>query len=338
MANHRIPSESDGTLPVSGESSFRRLVAEAWSRRAALRTRTSAFRLLNGAASGTPGLVVDVFSPYLVVYAYAADLRERYGDFARVLAEITGAGTIALKDRASPEEGGRAGHLDLLGAVPETAAVREGPLEFILHLRHPRNVGLFLDTRPLRERLAELCRSHDVLNLFSYTCSLGVAGAIANSGSVVNVDISQRYLAMGRENFRANGLQEAKAKFVRMDSEDYLDWASRKSLAFDVVILDPPSFSRSEKGVYSFVKDYWRLLEKCAGRLRPQGRLFALTNYGQISPERFRGLLEETLERAGRRLSWLQPIPAPEDFDPGRVGERLPGREGALIVKESVLE
>src|SRR5690606_32581240 len=234
--------------------SFAEALETAWNKRSGLRGGTNAFRLLNGAASGTPGLIVDMFGEYLVVYAYEKDMRTPYGDFAARLLEVTGAKGIALKDRGAKGDEGRDTGREMTGSVPEIAEVREGALKFRVHLQHPRNVGLFLDTRLLREVLSRTCRDHDVLNLFSYSCSLGIAAAHANLGLVVNVDLSARYLGWGKENLALNALPGEKTKFVRMDSEKYLDWAAKKAQSYDVVILDPPSFSRSPSGTFSFAQ------------------------------------------------------------------------------------
>ena len=308
-------------------SKFEKALETAWEKRSTLREGTNAYRLLNGAASGTPGLIVDQFADYLAVYAYDKDMRAQYGDFEEKLAAITGAKGIALKDRSEKGEVGRDGGRALFGEVPETADVREGSMKFRVHMQHPRNVGLFLDTRLLRENLVTTCRRHDVLNLFSYSCSLGVAAAQGNQGSIVNVDISARYLGWGKDNHALNGLPMDKTKFVRMDSEKYLDWAAKKSMTYDVIILDPPSFSRSQGGVFAFDKDYWRVLGKAARIMNPKGRLFAMTNYGGITAEQFSRTLEDTLRESGQGTTEIVRLLLPEDFD-GAGDSRLPEPAG----------
>ncbi|HLP40322.1 MAG TPA: class I SAM-dependent methyltransferase [Fibrobacteria bacterium] len=317
-----------------------------------MRASTEAYRLLNGAASGVPGLAVDVFGGHLVVYAYADGLESHFPGLARILEEVTGASGAALKDRAAPDETGREEGGELFGEVPETADVREatasGPaapdgLRFRVHLRHPRNVGLFLDTRPLREALLRGAAGAEVLNLFSYSCSLGAAAAGGGAASVVNVDISARYLGWGRENARLSGLPEDRIRFTRMDGEAYLDWAARKGRTFDTVILDPPSFSRARLGpadvkIFAFEKDYFRLLSKAAGRLRPGGRVYAVTNYGGILPERFREAAREAVAVGSGATPRLHPLSLPPDFDPGPEGTaRQAAREGAYLAVEAVL-
>lgn len=327
-------------------ASLLEILENAWEKRTALRRRTQAIRLLNGAASGTPGLAVDMFGDWLVVYAYGEGWKGRLDEAAAALRSVTGAKGAALIDRAAPDESGREAPGEgraLFGDLPEVAEVAEGDrLRFGIHLRHPRNVGLFLDTRPLRETLQATCAGAEVLNLFSYSCSLGAAAAAGGAAGVSNVDISARYLGWGRENFARSGLSLEHARFNRMDSEEYLDWAARKGRTFDVVILDPPSFSRApsrgrgSSRTWSFEKDYFRLLGKCAGRSRPGGRIYAVTNYGGITPARFRSGVEEALASAGRPDAVLRPIGLPDDFDPGPEGWAAKSvREGAFHAIEA---
>ena len=296
-------------------SRFGNALDKAWTRRAGLRARTDAFRLLNGAASGVPGLIIDSFAGYLVAYAYAKEPWLLQPGFAEKLAAVTGARGLSLIDRGAKGEEGREEGRILFGEVPESVEVREGGLRFRVYPRHPRNAGLFLDTRKLREALASECPRHDALNLFSYSCSLGIAAASGNAGEVVNVDVSARYLGWGKANLALNNFPAERMRFVKMDSGKYLAWAEKKGLAFDVVILDPPSFSRSEAGIFSFAKDYFRLAGACARLLRSGGRLIAMTNFGGITPARFKAQLAETLRDEGRRAAQLKRVELPEDFD-----------------------
>lgn len=296
-------------------SGFGKTLAAAVSKREPLRARTDAWRLLNGAASGSPGLIVDHFAGVLVAYAYEKDTLLLRPGFTEALAEATGATGVALIDRAARGEEGREEGRILFGEVPETLNVREGDLRFAVHPTHPRNVGLFLDTRRLRDTLTRECVAHDVLNLFSYSCSLGMAAALGNTGGVVNVDVSSRYLGWGKDNLTLNGLPAERMKFVKMDSGKYLEWAAKKGLEFDHIILDPPSFARNQAGIFAFAKDYFRLAGTCARLLRPGGTLHALTNYGGIAPAQFRSRLEDCIGGEGRRAVSLARLDLPEDFD-----------------------
>jgi 23S rRNA (cytosine1962-C5)-methyltransferase len=316
---------------------FRNAVEAAWTHRRALQGFTDAFRILNGAASGVPGLIVDHFAGWLVAYAYDKDPFLSRPGFAEALAEITGARGLSLIDRGAKGEAGREEGRVLFGEPPEDAEVREGKLRFLVHPLHPRNVGLFLDTRRLRTSLAEACSGLDVLNLFAYSCSLGVAAAAGGAASVANVDVSARYLGWGKGNLALNGLDPARTRFVKMDSGKYLEWAARKGLAFDAIILDPPSFARNAEGTFAFAKDYFRLAGACARLLRPGGTLYALTNYGSIAPAQFRARLEESLRVEGRWPATLARLVLPGDFDEARPPAEA-GDQGPKVGKGAAVE
>jgi 23S rRNA (cytosine1962-C5)-methyltransferase len=322
-------------------SGFGKALEAAWQRRRALMGRTDAFRVLNGAASGTPGLIVDHFAGWLVAYAYAKESFLLRSGFAECLAEITGARGLGLIDRGAKDEAGREDGRVLFGEPPADAEVREGRLRFRVHPLHPRNVGLFLDTRRLRESLAAGCAGKDVLNLFAYSCSLGIAAAAGGAASVVNVDVSARYLGWGKDNLALNGLAAEGSRFTRMDSGKYLDWAAKKGLGFDVIILDPPSFARNSEGTFSFAKDYFRLAGACARRLRPGGTLYALTNFGGIAPAHFRARFEEVLRGEGRAPAAMERVALPEDFDgarpPAEAGGSPPGSGAGAAVEGTLL-
>lgn len=316
-------------------SRFGKSLEAAWERRRGLMERADAFRLLNGAASGTPGLILDHFAGWLVAYAYAKEPFLLRPGFAERIAEVTGARGLALIDRGAKGEAGREEGRILFGEVPEDAEVREGKLRFRVHPRHPRNVGLFLDTRRLRGSLSEGGARGDVLNLFAYSCSLGIAAAAGGAAAVTNVDVSARYLGWGKDNLSLNGLDPARMRFTKMDGGKFLAWAEKKALSYDAILLDPPSFARSGEGTFAFAKDYFRLAGACARLLRPGGTLYALTNFGGIAPARFRARLEEVFRAEGRPSASLARIALPEDFDGARPPAEAEGApadgEGAVV-------
>ncbi len=293
-----------------------------------------AIRLLNSEASGTPGLVFELYGKHGVAYDYGIDIgQELQGVAADWLKEFKWK-SIVLLDRTRPGEEGRVDSVVAAGTAPEKMEVREGSLRFLVEPQHPRNVGLFLDTRELRTWLRENSSQTRVLNLFSYTCSLGLAALAGGAEEVVNVDISQRYLDWGRENLQLNGLPEEKCRFMRMDSERYLDWAAKKNHTFDQIILDPPVFSRFEKKTFRFTEDYFRLVSKSAMLLSPGGTLHAVTNYSGINAFEFEERLQEAVTSMGRYIQSIRQLPLPPDFDiAADTEERVEGNAMIFQVK-----
>lgn len=310
-------------------------LCSAWERKRPLSAETEALRLLNAEASGTPRLVFEVYGKHGVFYDYGTGLTESLRAAAPGWLETFGWNSISLMDRLIPGEKGRGGNYAVAGEVPEALAINEGPLRFRIESRHPRNVGLFLDTRGLRTWLREHVRGKSVLNLFAYTGSLGLAALSGEAREVVQVDISERYLEWGRENLRLNSLPKDNCRFTRMDGERYLDWATKKGLAFDHIILDPPVFSRFDGRVFRFEDDYFRLASKAITLLSPAGTLHAVTNYSGITASEFRIRLEESIQAANRNLRDLRRFPLPPDFDIP-LGSEIRPEGNALIFQVEV--
>jgi 23S rRNA (cytosine1962-C5)-methyltransferase len=308
----------------SSEPNFQTLesaLSDAWERKKPLLQSAEAIRLLNASASGIPRLVLELYGKHALFFDYGSGLEAELRASAERWMKTFGWGSVSVVDRTLAGDAGRAETVVLAGEVPERASVREGPLTFLVEPRHPRNVGLFLDTRELRREIRARAAGAGpetgarVLNLFAYTGSLGLAALAGGAGAVTQVDISARYLDWGRENLRLSGLREDACKFTRMDSERYLDWAARKGLEFDLVVLDPPVFSRFEGKVFRFGDDYFRLAEKCLARLAPKGALYAVTNYSGVSPLEFSGGLREAARRAGKAAGPPARLPLPSDYD-----------------------
>jgi|GEM_PF-790103 len=310
---------------------------ESWARKSAQHARNGATRLLNSGASGTPRLVFELYGKHGILFDYGHDnpspsapltVLPKEGDPSRKNAVRRMAGewlqtfgweSLSMLDRASAGDEGRSGNHALAGAPPEELVIEEEGLKVRLEPRHPRNVGLFLDTRVLRRELRDTAQDATVLNLFCYTGSLGLAALFGREGTgaaqVTQVDISARYLNWARANTRLNGLPEDRCKFVKMDSERYLDWAHKKGLRFDRIILDPPVFSRFDGKVFRWADDYFRLAAKCAALLSPGGTLYAVTNYAGIGPAEFAASLAATFRDAGLNAAPPRRIGLPEDYD-----------------------
>jgi 23S rRNA (cytosine1962-C5)-methyltransferase len=331
-------------------SALETALTAAWKRKAPLHAECGAVRLLNASASKTPRLVFELYGQHAILYDYGDALENAEGtaggDSLRAAASRWvrdfGWESISLLDRASAGEAGRAGNFVLAGQPPENLTIVEDGQPFRVEPRHPRNVGLFLDTRELRRLLRADSHGARVLNLFCYTGSLGLAALFGDkaggAAEVTQVDVSARYLDWGRGNLALAGLPGERCRFVRMDSESYLDWAAKKGRRFDRVILDPPVFSRfqgkngKDGQVFRFEVDYFRLAAKAASRLSPGGSLIAVANYAGIRPAAFAAKLSEALHESGARAAAPRRIPLPEDFDLAEDAEEMP--EGNAMIFE----
>lgn len=159
----------------------------------------------------------------------------------------------------------------------EYMEVSEGRVKLLVNLSAYLDTGLFLDHRPLRLRLAEEAGGRDFLNLFCYTASASVHAAAGGARSTTAVDLSNTYLEWGRRNLALNGFGEPVHRLLRADCRE---WLEKTGDSFDLVFVDPPSFSNSKRmeGHFDVQRDHVALLEACLARLRPGGVLYFSNN------------------------------------------------------------
>jgi 23S rRNA G2069 N7-methylase RlmK/C1962 C5-methylase RlmI len=140
------------------------------------------------------------------------------------------------------------------------------------------DTGLFLDHRETRQIVAKLAPGKRLLNLFAYTCSFSVHAAVAGASFTKSVDMSNTYTEWGKDNFRLNGLPLTNHPIVREDCLKFLD--IEKGTSYDLIVIDPPTLSRSKKmdQMFDIHYDYIPLLQKALRLLAPGGTLFFSTN------------------------------------------------------------
>ncbi len=163
----------------------------------------------------------------------------------------------------------------------ELLPVHEGGYTFLVNLSDYVDTGLFLDHRDTRSIVGSLCNNARVLNLFSYTGSFTVYAAGGGASSTTSVDLSNTYNDWAQHNLRINGLQSSRHRFIRQDVVRFLDDAGSHTERYDIIVLDPPTFSNSKKmdGVFDIQRDHPRLVTQCAELLSSGGILFFSTNF-----------------------------------------------------------
>jgi len=159
-------------------------------------------------------------------------------------------------------------------------AVEEGGLKFLVNLDDYLDTGLFLDHRLTRARVREAAGGASVLNLFCYTASVSVYAAAGGARETLSIDLSNSYLDWAAANFELNGLAPAAHRLERADCRDWLRSARSAAARFDLIFLDPPTFSNSKRmqGVLDIQRDHPELIEHCMSLLAPQGLLLFSTN------------------------------------------------------------
>ena len=158
--------------------------------------------------------------------------------------------------------------------------VHEYGVQFQVNLKDYLDTGLFLDHRETRQKVASLSQGKRLLNLFSYTGSFSIHAAIQGSSFTKSVDMSNTYTAWTEENFSINKLSLKHNAVIRSDCLKFLNDEMRSQTKYDVIVIDPPTISRSKKlsQIFDIQKDYIFLISSCLKLLNRGGSLFFSTN------------------------------------------------------------
>ena len=182
----------------------------------------------------------------------------------------------------------------------------ENDVCYLIRPHEDHAVGLFLEQRDNRSRVRRLARGRRVLNVFSYTCGFSVSAALGGAAETVSVDLSRRFLEWGKRNFAENGLTLERHTFFCSDVFDYYKRARRQGRLFDLLVLDPPTFSRARrpKRAFALHKDLDRLVAGAVELLNPRAYLLLSVNH--------RGTPYARLERAVAHAAGTRPVTAVE--------------------------
>ena len=266
---------------------FRRRLQYAWAYRKAVLApqELSCCRVVFGEADQLPGLTVDRFSNILVTQTLSLGMEQRKGVLFQALYDVLTAdgqtidgiyerNDVAIREREGMAEG--TGFFPLTG-VPEPAVteteILENGLRYRVDFAKGQKTGFFLDQKYNRLAVQKLCKGARVLDCFTHTGSFALNAGIAGAQSVIGVDASELAVEQATANARLNGL-ENKVKFICEDVFELLPRLEEEGERFDVVILDPPAFTKSRSSVKNAVKGY-REINLRAMRLVKDGGFLA---------------------------------------------------------------
>lgn len=260
---------------------------------------------------------IDVYADYLVVQEYAPPktipegvARDRLWHLLETVSDVLpfAEENILLKVRQR-QSGSQQYQKRQQPADSVCLNVREYRALFEVNLTDYLDTGLFLDHRLVRKELFDKCDGLDVLNLFAYTCSASVQAALGGANRVVSVDMSKTYLQWGKRNFALNDLHGPQYQFIQADCFNWLR-ENRDSDPFDVIFLDPPTFSNSKRmeGTLDIQRDHVGLIKTAARLLTDDGVILFSNNRRKFEID------VAGLDKAGFSVNDQTEASIPEDF------------------------
>lgn len=282
---------------------------------------TNAFRLVNGEGDYLPGLTVDRYGDYLMIQLYGNVWRPHLKLVLKGLDELLRPSGIyektrpqATRELEAVSESKNYGRLLAGNPAPQKHEVRENGLAFLVSLEKGLDTGLFMDQRRNRASLMTMVAGKRVLNLFSYTGAFSVAAAAAGAARVASVDVSGAYMEWARENFGANRLNPKRHDFIVADCFDALAAFQKEKHRFDIILMDPPSFSTTTKSRFTTRGGTSGLVAAALPLLEESGIMICSSNHQKVDTTDYLKELRRGALQAGCGLQVLSLSGQPEDF------------------------
>jgi 23S rRNA (cytosine1962-C5)-methyltransferase len=297
---------------------LRRVAAAYQYRQARYRAQGSlpiAYRLVHSEADGLPGLVADVYGEYVVVQFVALGLEPwRTELIAAINQTVPTRGIYERSDNPVRTLEGLQEQVGLLSGTlpPDELELEDEGITVLVDIKNGAKTGLFLDQRENQMAAASEAVGKEVLNCFSYTGLFGARAAQAGAKSVTDVEISANFNAVNERQWRRNGFN-IKHAIECQNVFDYLRSLSQTDYRTDMIVLDPPAFTKSRASLQSAARGYNEINRVALKLLRPGGVLVTCSCSHHLSAEEFMGIVQMAALDAKRELKLIVERGQPRD-------------------------
>ena len=233
-------------------------------------------------------VAVDLYGDRLHVQEYAPPksidpekAKKRFNLALAAIRAVTGLGRDAIFIKTRARQEGK-NQYTKQSTASKRFIVQEGQAKILVNMTDYLDTGLFLDHRQIRLRIAKEARGKHFLNLYSYTSTASLHAALGGAASTTSVDLSNTYLNWSKENFVLNGLTVDHAdEQHQFFASDCFEWLKEGHEQYDLIFIDPPTFSNSKKfyGTFDVQRDHVSLLKRAMNRLTTEGTLYFSNNY-----------------------------------------------------------
>lgn len=286
-------------------------VRDAWEYRKAT-VDTSSCRIIFGEADFLPGLVVDKFSDVLVVESLALGIDRLKPVILQILRKVLAEDGITIRgiyERSDAKVRLQEGMERTKGFIGEEfdtqVEIVENGVRYLVDVKDGQKTGFFLDQKYNRLAVQKLCKEKRVLDCFTHTGSFALNAGIAGAKEVLGVDASELGVRQAQENAALNGLSD-RVSFICEDVFELLPRLEREGEKFDVVILDPPAFTKSRSSIKNAVKGYREINLRGMKLVKDGGYLATCSCSHFMTPELFTKTIREAAANVHRRLRQVE--------------------------------
>ena len=296
---------------VIDEAFMEQRVRDAWEYRKQT-IDTSSCRLIFGEADFLPGIVIDKFSDVLVVESLALGIDRWKPVIVEALKKVLAEDGIAIRgvyERSDAKvrlQEGMERYKGFIGEPFDTKVeIVENGVHYMVDVEDGKKTGFLLDQKNNRAAIHRFCKDKKVLDCFTHTGSFALNAGIAGAKSVLGVDASELAVEQARENARLNGLED-RVQFTCADVFELLPDLEKKGEQFDVVILDPPAFTKSRNSVKNAVKGYREINVRGLKLVKNGGFLVTCSCSHFMEPDLFAKTIREAANGAHKRLRQVE--------------------------------
>ncbi|MGN0347395.1 MAG: class I SAM-dependent rRNA methyltransferase [Lachnospiraceae bacterium] len=305
----RILSRKKETV-INKDFLYQRLAA-AWEYRKTC-VDTSSCRIIFGEADFLPGIVIDKFSDVLVVESLALGIDKLKPQIVECLSEILSKDGIIIRgvyERSDAKvrlQEGMERYKGFIGPEFDTLVqIEENNVKYMVNVEDGQKTGFFLDQKYNRKAIGSICKGKKVLDCFTHTGSFALNAAINGASSVLGVDASELAISQATANAKLNHLENI-ARFEVHDVFDFLPELLEKNELFDVVILDPPAFTKSRNSIKNAVKGYREINRKGLMLVKGGGYLATCSCSHFMDPDLFAKTIKEAARSVHKRLRQVE--------------------------------
>lgn len=293
------------------EAFLKMRVQEAWDYRKKV-SDTGSCRVIFGEADFLPGLVVDKFSDVLVVQSLALGIDRLKDQIVELLKEVLAADGIKIRgvyERSDAKVRRQEGMELYKGFIGETfdtnVGIEENGVRYMVDVKDGQKTGFFLDQKYNRKAIQYLCKDAKVLDCFTHTGSFALNAGYGGAKEVTGVDASELAVEQATLNSKLNGMED-RVKFICRDVFELLPELEEKGEKFDVVILDPPAFTKSRNSVKNAVKGYREINLRAMKLVRDGGFLATCSCSHFMTYELFTQTIHQAARNVHKRLRQVE--------------------------------